>query len=107
MVLAPGVNGTGQDREVSCMNDGDASFRIDLSEKFTGGRVQIVRNDGSKEAGERARIQLSRMVEGLWEKRRTGTLNGQDWITMVDQFITFIGGWETENSTRTFRLSMI
>jgi hypothetical protein len=33
------------------------------------------------------------MVEGLWEKRRAGTLNGQDWVNMVDNFITFIGGW--------------
>jgi hypothetical protein len=102
-----GVTGPAQNRQVSCVNDGDASFRIDLSEKFTGGRVQIVRNDGTTEAGEKARIQLSKIVEGLWEKRRTGSLNGQDWITMVDQFITFIGGWETESSTRTFRLSMI
>jgi hypothetical protein len=93
--------------ESHCLQDGDASFRIDLSEKFTGGRVEIVRNDGSKEAGEMAKIQLSKMVAGLWEKRRIGKLNGQDWITMVDEFIAFIGGWETEKPTRTFRLSMI
>jgi len=33
------------------------------------------------------------MVNVLWEKRQAGTLNGQDWIDMVDGFITFIGGW--------------
>jgi len=93
--LAPGVMGPmGASREeLYCPPDGDASFKIDLSEKYAGGKVQLVRNDGTKEAGERARLCLSKMVEGLWEKRRAGTLNGQDWITMVDSFITFIGGW--------------
>jgi hypothetical protein len=52
-----------------------------------------VRNDGTKQAGETGRQQLAKMVEGLWEKRRAGTLNGQDWVNMVDNFITFIGGW--------------
>jgi hypothetical protein len=73
--------------------DGDASFKIDLSEKHIGGKVQIVRNDGTKEAGEKGREYLAKMVAGLWEKRQAGTLNGQDWVTMVDDFITFIGGW--------------
>lgn len=93
--LAPGVIGPlgGSREELYCPPDGDASFKIDLSEKFAGGRVQLVRNDGTREAGEKARLCLSKMVEGLWEKRRAGTLNGQDWITMVDSFITFIGGW--------------
>lgn len=94
--LAPGVIGPvggGVREELYCPPDGDASFKIDLSEKYAGGKVQIVRNDGTKEAGEKARIYLGNMVEGLWEKRRNGTLNGQDWISMVDDFITFIGGW--------------
>ena len=92
--LAPGIIGpAGTREELYCPPDGDASFKIDLSEKYTGGRVQLVRNDGTNEAGEKARQHLSKMVEGLWEKRRAGTLNGQDWITMVDNFISFIGGW--------------
>jgi len=73
--------------------DGDASFKIDLSEKFVGGKVQLVRNDGTKRAGEDARQYLAKMVNGLWEKRRIGTLNGQDWVTMVDDFLTFTGWW--------------
>ena len=73
--------------------DGEASFRIDLSEKYTNGRVQLVRNDGTREKGEVARLWLETMVEGLWEKRKAGILNGQDWVTTVDTFITFIGGW--------------
>jgi hypothetical protein len=73
--------------------DGDASFRIDLSEKYTKGRVQLLRNDGTRENGEQARARLETMVEGLWDKRKAGTLNGQDWVTTVDTFITFIGGW--------------
>lgn len=93
--LAPGVIGpaVGSREELYCPPDGDASFKIDLSEKYIGGRVQLLRNDGTSEAGEKARIHLSNMVEGLWEKRRAGTLNGQDWITMVDNFLSFIGGW--------------
>ncbi|OAL45226.1 hypothetical protein IQ07DRAFT_219639 [Pyrenochaeta sp. DS3sAY3a] len=92
--IPPGsVVGTGAREELYCPPDGDASFKIDLSEKFAGGKVLLVRNDGSKEAGEKARLHLSRMVAALWEKRRAGTLNGQDWVTMVDNFITFIGGW--------------
>ncbi|KAF2651471.1 hypothetical protein K491DRAFT_90036 [Lophiostoma macrostomum CBS 122681] len=71
--------------------DGDASFGIDLSEKWTGGRVELLRNDGTWEAGESARIYLAKLVEGLWQKRRTGTLNAQDWVTMVDRFLEFIG----------------
>jgi hypothetical protein len=93
--LAPGVIGpaVGSREELYCPPDGDASFKIDLSEKYAGGRVQLVRNDGTSEAGEKARVYLGKMVEGLWEKRRAGTLNGQDWITMVDNFLSFIGGW--------------
>ncbi|KAF2121165.1 hypothetical protein BDV96DRAFT_483750 [Lophiotrema nucula] len=71
--------------------DGDASFKIDLSEKYLGGKVDIVRNDGTKEAGEKATICLSKLVEELWEKRRVGTLNGQDWVNMVDKFLDFTG----------------
>ncbi|KAF2846867.1 hypothetical protein T440DRAFT_221138 [Plenodomus tracheiphilus IPT5] len=73
--------------------DGDASFHIDLSEKFIGGKVELVRNDGTTEAGEKATAFLRRLVQGLWEKRRAGTLNGQDWISMVDGFISFVCGW--------------
>jgi hypothetical protein len=93
--LAPGVIGpaAGTREELYCPPDGDASFKIDLSEKYAGGKVQLVRNDGTSEAGEQARAHLGKMVRVLWEKRRAGTLNGQDWIDMVDGFITFIGGW--------------
>ncbi|KAF2129574.1 hypothetical protein P153DRAFT_22019 [Dothidotthia symphoricarpi CBS 119687] len=76
-----------------CPPDGDASFSIDLSEKFSGGRVRIVRNDGTKDAGESALLALSKLVEGLWEKRRAGTLHGQDWVDAVDRFLTHVGGW--------------
>ena len=93
--LAPGVIGPApaSQEDFYCPPDGDASFKIDLSEKFAGGKVQLVRNDGTSEAGEQARLRLGRMVNVLWEKRQAGTLNGQDWIDMVDGFITFIGGW--------------
>jgi hypothetical protein len=90
--ITPGVATHGRE-ELYSPPDGDASFKIDLSEKHIGGKVQLVRNDGTKEAGEKGRAQLARMVVGLWEKRRAGTLNGQDWVTMVDDFLTFIGGW--------------
>ncbi|KAF1829448.1 hypothetical protein BDW02DRAFT_509928 [Decorospora gaudefroyi] len=76
-----------------CPPDGDASFSIDLSEKFTGGRVALVRNEGSGYAGRVAVARLEDMVRGLWEKRRVGSLNGQDWIDFVDGFVGFIGGW--------------
>jgi hypothetical protein len=91
--LAPGVIGPNAPEAMYCPPDGDARFQIDLSEKFAGGRVQLVRNDGTAEAGEKARLHLGKMVERLWEKRRAGTLNGQDWIDMVDGFIGFIDGW--------------
>lgn len=71
--------------------DGEASFTIDLSEKYAGGRVRLTRNDGTSEAGEKGRVQLEKMVEGLWQKRRDGTLNGQDWISLVDGFLAFVG----------------
>ncbi|KAH7398159.1 hypothetical protein BKA66DRAFT_196165 [Pyrenochaeta sp. MPI-SDFR-AT-0127] len=87
------VTGAGSREDLYCPPDGDASFKIDLSEKFYGGRVLLVRNDGTKEAGEKAIASLGKTVEGLWEKRQSGTLNGQDWVTMVDSFISFIGGW--------------
>ena len=73
--------------------DGDASFSIDLSEKWAGGRVEVMRNDGTKEAGEKARAYLQKLVSGLWEKRRSGGLNGQDWVDMVDSFLSFTGWW--------------
>lgn len=73
--------------------DGDASFKIDLSEKYFGGKVHLVRNDGTLEAGNKATLHLQTLIGGLWEKRRNATLNGQDWVSMVDQFISFVGGW--------------
>lgn len=71
--------------------DGEASFMIDLSEKYAGGRVQLTRNDGTAAAGENGRVHLEKMVAGLWEKRRDGSLNGQDWISLVDSFLSFVG----------------
>ena len=71
--------------------DGEASFSIDLSEKYAGGRVQLTRNDGTEDAGEKGRVHLEKMVHSLWEKRRDGTLNGQDWISLVDGFLCFVG----------------
>ncbi|KAF1846803.1 uncharacterized protein K460DRAFT_285022 [Cucurbitaria berberidis CBS 394.84] len=88
-----GAADTGNEVDLYCPPDGDASFKIDLSEKFVRGKVMLVRNDGTKEAGEKARVCLEKMVAGLWEKKRIGTLNGQDWVNMVDSFITFIDGW--------------
>ncbi|CAO2654681.1 Nn.00g114140.m01.CDS01 [Neocucurbitaria sp. VM-36] len=88
-----GAAGTASREELYCPPDGDASFKIDLSEKFIGGKVMLVRNDGTKEAGEKARVYLEKLVAGLWEKRRAGTLNGQDWVTMVDKFVAFIARW--------------
>ena len=71
--------------------DGEASFMIDLSEKFAGGRVLLTRNDGTSEAGEKGCLKLEEMVAQLWGKRRDGTLNGQDWISLVDGFLSFVG----------------
>lgn len=90
--ITPGVVAPGGG-ELYSPPDGDASFKIDLSEKHAGGRVQLLRNDGTTEKGEEARLYLKTVVGGLWEKRKSGTLNGQDWVTMVDNFITFVGGW--------------
>ncbi|PSN62065.1 hypothetical protein BS50DRAFT_503159 [Corynespora cassiicola Philippines] len=92
MVNLPGVPGLAPVEEYH-PPDGDASFRIDLSEKYLGGKVEVERNDGTPEAGEKARVHLAKLVEGLWEKRRAGTLNGQDWVNMVDQFLAFTGWW--------------
>lgn len=77
--------------EIYSPPDGEASFMIDLSEKFVGGRVLLTRNDGTEDAGETGRIQLQKMVCSLWQKRRDGTLNGQDWISLVDGFLGFVG----------------
>lgn len=71
--------------------DGDAMFSIDLSEKFPGGKVALVRNEGTGEAGEAAVGWLRKKVRVLWEKRRTGKLNGQDWVDLVDGFLRFAG----------------
>ncbi|KAJ8112993.1 hypothetical protein OPT61_g4774 [Boeremia exigua] len=77
--------------EIYSPPDGEASFMIDLSEKYAGGRVQLTRNDGTADAGEKGRAHLEEMVKQLWEKRRNGTLNGQDWISLVDGFLSFVG----------------
>ncbi|OSS45209.1 hypothetical protein B5807_09310 [Epicoccum nigrum] len=71
--------------------DGEASFSIDLSEKFPGGRVRLIRNDGGVEAGEVGRRKLEGLVGEVWAKRRDGRLEGQDWIGLVDGFLAFVG----------------
>jgi hypothetical protein len=92
LVQIPGIPGSMPVEEYH-PPDGDASFRIDLSEKHVGGKVELVRNDGTTQAGEDARQYLEGKVSGLWEKRRTGMLNGQDWVNTVDDFLTFTGWW--------------
>lgn len=72
--------------------DGDASFRVDLSEKWVGGRVELLRNDGTQQSGILATAELTRLVAPLWEKRKLGLLNGQDWVNLVDSFLRFTGG---------------
>jgi hypothetical protein len=74
--------------------DGDATFRIDLSERFEGGEVEVVRCDGSRAAGEHARKFLAGLVEPLWRKRREGRLRGEEFLGMVDAFLGFTGWWE-------------
>ncbi|KAF3003772.1 hypothetical protein E8E13_009988 [Curvularia kusanoi] len=71
--------------------DGEACFTIDLSEKYPGGLVRLMRNDGSPEAGEKGRAHLEMLVLSVWQKRREGRLNGQDWIALVDGFLGFVG----------------
>ncbi|KAF2812939.1 uncharacterized protein BDZ99DRAFT_246243 [Mytilinidion resinicola] len=73
--------------------DGDATFRIDLSERYEGGEVEVVRCDGSAAAGERARAHLQGLVEPLWRKRREGRLRGADFLGMVDLFLGYTGWW--------------
>ncbi|KAF2494257.1 hypothetical protein BU16DRAFT_68800 [Lophium mytilinum] len=73
--------------------DGDATFRIDMSERYEGGEVEVVRCDGSKAAGERARVHLQGLVEPLWKKRREGRLRGADFLGMVDLFLGYTGWW--------------
>ncbi|KAF2871776.1 hypothetical protein BDV95DRAFT_572790 [Massariosphaeria phaeospora] len=94
-VLAGHSANTGAQRAVEDYHppDGDASFKIDLSEKYAGGKVELVRCDGSRENGEKGRVHLEKLVAGLWGKRRAGTLNGQDWVDAVDSFLAFTGWW--------------
>ncbi|KAH7115941.1 hypothetical protein B0J11DRAFT_593612 [Dendryphion nanum] len=72
--------------------DGDASFRIDLSEKWVGGKVEVLRNDGTGESGAVAKAGLEKLVVPMWERRKAGVLNGQDWVDMVDAFLRVTGG---------------
>lgn len=71
--------------------DGEASFSIDLSEKFPGGKVQLLRNDGGVEAGEIGRRKLEALVGVVWAKRKEGVLEGRDWISLVDGFLGQVG----------------
>ncbi|KAJ4301568.1 hypothetical protein N0V90_003661 [Kalmusia sp. IMI 367209] len=93
VALVPGMPAYALVVEQYSPPDGDASFSIDLSEKYNGGKVQLVRNNGTQEAGENATSYLAKKVAVLWEKRQMGTLNGQDWVNMVDDFLTFAGWW--------------
>lgn len=90
LALVPGMPPYARVVEQYCPPDGDACFSIDLSEKYAGGKVEIVRNDGTGEAGRKAVVWLRGGVRGLWEKRRAGTLNGQDWVDFVDAFLAFV-----------------
>ncbi|KAL1593268.1 hypothetical protein SLS60_010876 [Paraconiothyrium brasiliense] len=93
VALVPGMPAYALVVEQYCPPDGDACFSIDLSEKYAGGKVDVVRNDGTKAAAEMAVGWLQKSVAGLWERRRAGTLNGQDWVDFVDAFLAFAGGW--------------
>lgn len=81
-----------QEREY-CPPDGDASFRIDLSERFEGGKVELYRYDGSREAAEEGRQELQRLVKSVWEKRCKGQLRGRDWVELVETFLGWSGWW--------------
>ncbi|OAG09872.1 uncharacterized protein CC84DRAFT_1160919 [Paraphaeosphaeria sporulosa] len=90
VAVLPGAPPFALQVEQYCPPDGDACFGIDLSEKFTGGRIWIVRNDGTREAAETALRWLRGNAGVLWEKRREKTLNGQDWVDFVDAFLAFV-----------------
>lgn len=89
--VPPGGNAA--DADVYTCADGDATFRIDLSERFPGGEVTVMRCDGSAAAGEVARARLQDLIEPLWQKRVAGTLTGQDFIVAVDDFLGHTGWW--------------
>ncbi|KAF2451698.1 hypothetical protein P171DRAFT_478729 [Karstenula rhodostoma CBS 690.94] len=90
LAVLPGAPAYALTVEQYCPPDGDACFALDLSEKYTGGRVRVVRNDGTGEAAETALGWLRGNVAVLWERRRAGTLNGQDWVDFVDAFLAFV-----------------
>lgn len=98
--LAPGTGVGGAHGHVSASAvveaytppDGDAAFHIDLSERFAGGKVTLVRNDGTDAAGQRAVAYLEGRVQVLWERRRAGTLGAQDWVDLVEMVLGFVGG---------------
>lgn len=73
--------------------DGDATFRIDLSERYVGGEVTVMRCDGSVDAGEQARACLRGLVQPVWKKRQEGRLRGEDFVEMVDAFLGYTGWW--------------
>jgi len=85
--------GHAADAEVYTCADGDATFRIDLSERFPGGEVTVMRCDGEAAAGEAARVRLQGLIEPLWKKRVAGTLTGRDFIVAVDDFLGYTGWW--------------
>lgn len=76
-----------------CPPDGDASFRIDLSERFEGGKVEVVRFDGDRDAVEEGRRELQKLVGKVWERRCAGKLGRKDWVELVQGFLGWSGWW--------------
>lgn len=91
--VANNAGSSGRQEPEYCPPDGEASYRVDLSEKWEGGKVEIVRCDGSMEAGECGRVYLEGLVRGLWEKRGRNQLRRSDWVEMVERFLEWTGWW--------------
>lgn len=72
---------------------GYATFGVDLSEKYAGGRVEVLACDGPAAAGAQGKVALEGIVRGLWERKGRGKLRGRDVKEAMDTFLSFTGWW--------------
>ncbi|EKG13481.1 hypothetical protein MPH_09390 [Macrophomina phaseolina MS6] len=72
---------------------GYATYAVDLSEKWAGGRVEVLACDGPAAAGLEGKVALEGVVRGLWEKKGRGQLKGSDVKEAMDAFLSYTGWW--------------
>ncbi|KAF2083916.1 hypothetical protein K490DRAFT_69309 [Saccharata proteae CBS 121410] len=91
--VLPAVQPTQRRDDLETAAYGCATFSVDLSERWLGGKVKLVSCDGPWDVGLLAEKRLSEVVYDLWRKKKEGRMTGREVKDGMETFLTYTGWW--------------